>query len=197
MSTGRRIGLFGGTFDPIHLGHVEMAERVRSALGLDEVLMMVANDPWQKRDRQITPAEDRFALVDVAVRARPGLVAGRHEIDRGGATYTVDTVRELLAQEPDLQIYLVIGADVVSQLPTWHDEASLRELVELAVVDRPGAKAAEVPTGWRSVMVSVDPIDISSTELRRRLEAGESMSGVLDDDVIRCISQRSLYATKR
>ena len=196
-ASGRRIGLFGGTFDPIHLGHIQMAEAVRQALDLDEMLMMVANDPWQKRGRVITPAEDRYAMVEAACREWTGLLASRMELDRGGATYTVDTVRQLRAAEPEARIYLVVGADVVADLPTWHQEAELRALVELAVVDRPGTPTAEVPDGWRSVRVEVDPIDLSSTELRRRLDAGESLTGVLPDGVIRCISERSLYATER
>lgn len=110
---GPRIGIFGGTFDPIHVAHIEMAEQVRSSLDLDRVLLVVANDPWQKVDHDITPAEDRFAMVSAATVGHPGLEPSRIEIDRGGPTYTIDTVRQLHDQHPGAEIVLVVGADVV------------------------------------------------------------------------------------
>ncbi len=194
---GPRIGLFGGTFDPIHTGHVEVAEAVRTALGLDRMLVVVANDPWQKHDRPVSPAEDRFALVLAALADRPGLEASRLELDRGGPSYTVDTVRTVLAAEPGAEVYLVVGADVLGTLDTWHDHAALRELVVLAVVDRPGVPRVDPPPGWRAVRVAVTPLDVSSTELRTALEAGVVVEGLLPEAVIRCISERGLYAGGR
>ena len=138
-----RIGVFGGTFDPIHTAHLELAEVVRVALRLDQMLLVVANRPWQKEgERPLTPAEDRFAMVEAAVAGWPGLVASRIEIDRGGPTYTIDTVRQLLADHPATEVVLVVGSDVVAGLPTWHDEAALSDLVTLAVVGRPGVAPA-------------------------------------------------------
>ena len=193
-----RIGVFGGTFDPIHTAHLELAEVVRVALGLDQMLLVVANRPWQKEgERPLTPAEDRFAMVEAAVAGWPGLVASRIEIDRGGPTYTIDTVRQLLADHPAAEVVLVVGSDVVAGLPTWHDEAALSDLVTLAVVGRPGVAPAPVPSGWRAVTVPAAPFDVSSTGLRQRLEQGESVAGLLPEAVIRCIHQRGLYATGR
>lgn len=194
---GPRIGIFGGTFDPIHLGHVEVAEAVTSALGLDRMLVVVANHPWQKQDRPVTPVEDRFAMVVAALDDRPMLEASRIEIDRGGPSYTIDTVRQLLDTEPGAELYVVIGADVVGALDTWHDHEDLRDQVTLAVVDRPGVPRVEPPTGWRSVRVAVAPVDVSSTDLRSMLESGGSVEGLVPDAVIRCISDRGLYATGR
>lgn len=194
---GPRIGLFGGTFDPIHCGHVEVAEAVRSALRLDRMLVVVAHDPWQKRDRSVSPAEDRFALVAAALADRPGLSASRLELDRGGPTYTVDTVRAVLAEEPDAEVVVVVGADVVATLDTWHDHEVLRELVTLAVVDRPGVPRVDPPPGWRAVRVACDPVDVSSTALREALEAGRPVDGLVPDAVIRCIAERGLYAEGR
>ena len=110
--------MFGGTFDPVHTGHVETAEAVHRALGLDRTLLVVANEPWQKEGtRSVTPAEDRFAMVEAAVSGRPGLEPSRLEIDRGGPSYTIDTVDELHRLRPGSELFLVVGADVVPELP--------------------------------------------------------------------------------
>ena len=196
-AAGRRIGVFGGTFDPIHLGHLEVAETVRDALGLDRMLVVVANHPWQKQDRPVPPAEDRYAMVVAALADRPGLEASRVELDRGGPSYTVDTVRALLADEPDAEVVVVVGADVVAALDTWHEHEALRDLVTLAVVDRPGAPAVDPPPGWRSERVAVSPVDVSSTGLRSLLEVGAPVDGVVPEAVIRCLTERGLYATGR
>ncbi len=193
-----RIGIFGGTFDPIHNGHVEAAETVYRTLGLDRMLLVVANEPWQKEGtRSVTPAEDRYAMVEAATEGRPGLEPSRLEIERGGPSYTVDTVNELRRKDPSSQLIVVIGADVVGDLPTWRDEPKLRQNATLAVVDRPGVAMVEPPPGWRSVRVPVAPFDVSSTELRARLEAGLPVDGLIPDPVIRCIRLRGLYATGR
>ena len=194
---GAGIGIFGGTFDPVHVAHVEMAEQVRSALDLERVLFVVANDPWQKVDHDITPAEDRYAMVEAAIEGHPGLEASRLEIDRGGPSYTIDTVRQLHELHPGTELVLVVGADVVPGLPTWKDEMLLRDLVTLAVVGRPGAGPVAGPAGWRTRAAPTSPSDISSTELRRRLEAGDDVDGLVPPAVIRCIRQRRLYATGR
>jgi nicotinate-nucleotide adenylyltransferase len=192
-----RIGLFGGTFDPIHQGHVQVADAVRTVLDLDRMLVVVANHPWQKQDRPVTPAEDRFAMVVAALADHPGLEPSRLELDRGGPSYTIDTVRHLLAEEPGAELFVVVGADVVATLDTWHEHEQLRERVTLAVVDRPGVDQVRPPAGWRSVRVAVSPVDVSSTELRTTLESGGSVAGLVPEAVIRCMSERGLYATGR
>jgi nicotinate-nucleotide adenylyltransferase len=193
-----RIGIFGGTFDPIHTAHLEVAEAVRERLGLDRMLLMVANQPWQKVGaRPLTPAEDRFAMVEAAAADSPGLEPSRMEIDRGGPTYTIDTVRQLLDEEPGAEVTVVVGSDVVGGLTTWKDEAALQGAVTLAVVGRPGVNPVAPPPGWRTVQVPVAPFDVSSTELRRRLEAGLPVEGWVPEPVIRCIARRGLYATGR
>ena len=194
---GPRIGVFGGTFDPIHRGHVEVAAAVHDALGLDRMLVVVANEPWQKQDRPVTPAEDRFAMVVAALADHPGLEPSRIELDRGGPSYTVDTVRELRDHVPDADIVVVVGGDVVAALDTWHEHEALRDLVTLAVVDRPGAPVVDPPPGWRYVHVPVAPIDVSSTDLRARLESGRDVEDAVPGAVIRCMSERGLYATGR
>jgi len=192
-----RVGVFGGTFDPIHRGHVQVAEAVSAALGLDRMLVVVANEPWQKQDRPVTPAEDRYAMVVAALADRPGLEASRIELDRGGPSYTVDTVRDLLAAEPDVEVVVVVGADVAASLDTWRDHEVLRDLVSLAVVDRPGTPVVDPPPGWRFTHVPVDPVDVSSTELRALLETGAPVDDLVPEAVIRCVSDRGLYAKGR
>ncbi len=192
----QRVGIFGGTFDPIHRAHLSVAETVRTALGLDRVLLVVANEPWQKEDGPVAPAEDRYAMVAAAAKEWPGLEPSRIEIDRGGPSYTIDTVRELKAGDPDVELVLIVGSDVAAQLGSWKEEAALREMVTVAVVGRPGARSP-APEGWKVVEVPVAPFDVSSTELRRRLGAGQPVQDLVPDAVIRCIERRGLYATRR
>ncbi len=194
-----RIGIFGGTFDPVHSAHLEAADSVRRSLDLDRMLLVVANQPWQKEgERPLTPAEDRYAMVAAAVAGRPGLEASRLEIDRGGPSYSIDTVRTLHRADPDAELFLVVGSDVVPALATWHEEPALRNEVTLVVVGRPGGPLRRPGPGWRTVEVPLaTPSDLSSTELRRRLEAGEPVGSLVPDAVIRCIEERGLYAEGR
>jgi nicotinate-nucleotide adenylyltransferase len=194
----QRIGIFGGTFEPVHTAHLEVAEAVRHQLELDRMLLMVANQPWQKGDgRILTPAEDRFAMVQAAAGGWPGLEPSRMEIDRGGPTYSIDTVRQLRKEAPGADLFLVVGSDVVPGLTTWRDEPDLRGLVTLAVVGRPGAATEPPPPGWTAVTVPVAPFDVSSTELRERLESGLPVGDLVPEAVIRCIQERGLYAGGR
>ncbi|MHB1518871.1 MAG: nicotinate-nucleotide adenylyltransferase [Acidimicrobiales bacterium] len=192
------IGIFGGTFDPIHFGHLGAAATVRLSLGLDRMILVVANEPWQKvGERALTPAEDRYAMVEAAVADRPGLVPSRIEIDRGGPSYTIDTVLAIKAEEPGAAVTLVVGSDVADGLDAWHRSGVLRDEVTVAVVDRPGPAAGMAPEGWRVVRVPVPAFDVSSTELRSWLERGRSVDGLVPGPVIRCIGERGLYATGR
>ncbi|MDA8398635.1 MAG: nicotinate-nucleotide adenylyltransferase [Actinomycetota bacterium] len=132
-----RVGIFGGTFDPVHIGHLVAAVNVRHALGLDRVMMVPAHDPWQKASREITPAEDRYAVLAACVAGIEGLVASRIEIDRGGVSYTVDTVLQVSDMYPGVEVYLVVGEDVARNLVTWDRSDELRSMVSLVVVNRP------------------------------------------------------------
>ncbi|MHB8465027.1 MAG: nicotinate-nucleotide adenylyltransferase [Acidimicrobiales bacterium] len=190
-----RIGLFGGTFDPIHVGHLVAAVNVHHDLQLDRLLMVVANQPWQKEDqRSITPAEDRFAMVAAAVGGVPGIEASRMEIDRGGASYTADTVSEVAARYPDASIFCIVGADVADNLFTWERHAVIAELATLVVVNRPGAVRTASLDGWRVAEVEVPALEVSSTDLRRRAAEGAPLEYLVPDGAIRCIRARHLYA---
>jgi nicotinate-nucleotide adenylyltransferase len=193
-----RVGIFGGTFDPIHVGHLVAATWARDALALDRVILVVANDPWQKSARrQVTAAEDRLAVVAAAVQGVPGLEPGRMEIDRGGPSYTVDTVRALTDQHPESCFHLLVGADVAAELDGWHDAATLATLVRLVIVDRGGTAPAPDPPGWRVDRLRIPALDISSSELRRRLAHGHSVDFLVPDPAIRCIRRLGLYAGPR
>ena len=194
----RRIGIFGGTFDPVHVGHLVAALEARQAMALDTVLMVVANDPWQKRDvRTVTGAEARFAVVAQAVAHVDGLEASRLEIDRGGPSYTVDTVTEVAAAYPNAEIFLVVGEDVAAELGTWERAGELAARVTLVVVDRGGVGTGSDPAGWRVVRVSIPALEISSSDLRSRLADGRNVTFLIPDDAIRCITGLGLYDASR
>lgn len=165
-----RIGIFGGTFDPIHVGHLVAAMNAHHALELDRVLMVVAHVPWQKvGTREITPSDVRLAMVEASVETLDGLEASSLEIDRGGDSYTVDTVAEINATHSDAEIYLIVGSDVAPTLNTWHRHEELRAMARLAIVDRPGSEAAKPPSEWDYELVEAPLIDLSSTQLRARM----------------------------
>jgi nicotinate-nucleotide adenylyltransferase len=194
----RRIGIFGGTFDPIHLGHLVAAVNARFLLGLDVVLFVVANDPWQKSDgHQVSPATDRLELVAAAVEGHAGLEVSGLEIARGGRSFTIDTVETLRAEEPGAELYLVVGADVVSGLSSWERYRDLQRLVRLAVMTRPGAPwgfAPEATAGWQLETLVVPLLEISSTDLRERARDGRPLDFLVPDPAIRLIGARGLYA---
>jgi nicotinate-nucleotide adenylyltransferase len=192
-----RIGIFGGTFDPPHAGHVAAARAVTEQLRLDRLLLVVANDPWQKSgQRVVSPAADRYALTEVLAHEIPGAEASRLEIDRGGPSYSVDTAEEILAGAggDPVDLFLVVGADLVPELATWHRSEDLKRLVTLAVVSRPTGPAPPVAPGWRAEWVNGPQVPVSSSEVRALLAGGRSVEGMVPEDVIRCIRRRDLYA---
>jgi nicotinate-nucleotide adenylyltransferase len=193
-----RVGILGGTFDPIHVGHLVAATWARDALALDRVLLVVANEPWQKTGRRkVTAAEDRLAVVGAAVEGVAGLEPCRIEIDRGGPSYTVDTVRELTAGHPGTRFFLVVGADVAAELDTWHEVEALAALVRLVIVDRGGVGPAENPPGWQVERLAIPALDVSSSGLRDRLAAGRSVDFLIPAAAILCIGRLGLYAGPR
>ncbi len=190
------MGVFGGTFDPIHVGHLTAAVNARYSLRLDVVLLMVANVPWQKAGlRVVTPAEDRFAVVAAAVQGLVGVEASRIELDRGGDSYTADTLGELAASEPGIELFLIVGADVAAELDTWKGVATIRQLATLVVVNRPGSRVEDLP-GWRVATVEIPALDVSSTDLRQRAVDGRPLDFLIPEPAVRCIRERGLYAER-
>ena len=193
MTTGERLGIFGGTFDPPHVGHLVAAINVRHALGLDRVLLTVANVPWQKvGSRPLSAAEDRLAMVEAAVADVEGLEASGREIARGGESYTVDTLEELLREDPSRQLFVIVGQDAAAGMPTWERCDDVRELATLVVVERPGM-ASELPAGWAFQRVQVPRLEISSTELRDRVADGRPLDYLVPRGAIECLRARRLY----
>ncbi|MCU1345655.1 MAG: nadD [Acidimicrobiia bacterium] len=189
-----RVGVFGGTFDPPHLGHLVAAVNVRHALALDVVLFVVANVPWQKvESRLITDAETRYSMVADAVAGTPGLEASRIEIERGGQSYTADTVAELRASMPGADLHLILGQDAARGLPTWERVEEIRSAVTVAVVDRPGEALPPPLPGWRWTAVPVPAIGISSSEIRARVADGRPLEFLLPPAVVGRIRSLDLY----
>lgn len=194
-ATGPRIGILGGTFDPVHVGHLATAVEVRAALGLDRMLLVVANVPWQKAGtRPVTPAEQRFSVVRAATDEIEGLEASRLELDRGGPSYTADTVAELARREPGAELFLVVGSDVVPELPTWERVDEVMAGVTLVVVARPGAGPATAPAPWRWCTVAVPALEVSSRDLRARVATGRPIDALVPPAAAQEIRRLHLYA---
>jgi len=189
--------VFGGTFDPVHVGHLVAAVGARDALHLDRVLLVVANQPWQKHDRSVSPAEYRLAMLAAAVADVDGLEASAIEIERGGASYTVDTLEALSAAEPASDLFLVVGADVVADLPTWRRVGDVADLATLVVVTRPGAAPADPGPGWVTERVEIPGLDVSASELRARAAAGQPLDFLVPAPAIDVIRRLNLYAGDR
>lgn len=191
---GRRLGIFGGTFDPPHIGHLVTAVNVRHELDLDQVLLVVSGQPWQKvGTRPITPAEDRLALVEAAVGDVEGLEASRIEIDRPGMSYTADTLAELAAREPASQLFVILGSDAAAGLPSWERADEVRRAATIVVVERLGIREVEPAPGWSWVRVEVPRLEVSSTDLRARVVDGRPLDYLLSPEVIDVIEARQLY----
>ena len=188
-----RIGLFGGTFDPPHVGHLVTAVNVRHALDLDVVILMVANVPWQKDgSRPITPALDRLAMVAAAVADVPGLEAGALEIEAGGPSYTADTLAKIADKEPDAELFTIVGDDAAAGLTTWERHAEVVARSRMVVVDRPG-KAVQLPGDVPWIHVEVPRLEVSSTDLRARFTDGRPLDYLVTDSVLHVIAERGLY----
>lgn len=191
----RRMGLLGGTFDPPHLGHVTVAREARHVLGLDQVVLIPAGSPPHKSVRALTPAALRLEMVEAAVEEAPGLAVSDMELRREGPSYTVDTLRQLRAERPGVELTLIIGADQLAELATWREPERIAELATLAVMNRgdvePGAPASGPPIPWTPVAVT--PMEVSSTDIRRRLAEGRPVEHLVPAPVLRIIEREKLY----
>ncbi len=180
--TVRRIGLFGGTFDPPHFGHVAALRAAARSHRFNEIEVTVAGDPYQKSARgPVRPAPLRLAMARAAFSGLELVDVSDREIRRSGPSYTIDTVRELLSEADEVD--LIIGADLAAQLDQWHDASTLRTLVRVGVVPRPGGALAVAP-GWIAYEIAMEPVDLSSTYLRDRRRSNESLHDLVPDAVI-------------
>ncbi len=190
----RRVGVFGGSFDPVHSAHMALAEAALAELRLDEVRWIPAGQPWQK-SRTMTAAEHRVAMVQAAIAHEPRFTLDRSEVERSGASFTLDTVRALAAAQPGTHWFLLIGQDQYAGLHTWRDWQTLLGLVVLAVANRPGDTRRPDPDVQRFPhrMVPLPMLDISSTDIRRRVGAGADISPLVPPAVARYIETHGLY----
>jgi nicotinate-nucleotide adenylyltransferase len=191
-----RIGLFGGSFDPVHEAHLALARAALEQLRLDELRWVPAGQPWQKA-RRLTEARHREAMVRLAIEGEPRFVLDAVELRRQGVTYTLDTVRELHAAHPGTEWFLILGQDQYATLHTWRDWRELLGLVTLAVAGRPGAAAAVDPevAGLAPQVIELPAMDVSATEVRRRVGAGESIADLVPEPVRSYIARHRLYAS--
>ena len=190
----RKIGVMGGTFDPIHHGHLVAASEVADRFGLDEVIFVPTGRPWQKVDRVVSRAEDRYLMTVVATASNPRFTVSRVDIDRNGPTYTADTLADLHRELPDAALFFITGADALSQILSWHKIDELFELAHFVGVTRPGYELADehLPDGAVS-LVEVPAMAISSTDCRRRVVEGHPVWYLVPDGVVQYISKRNLY----
>lgn len=189
----RRLGLLGGTFDPPHLGHLVVAECARVALGLGEVRLVVAGDPWMKGSAP-SPPDVRLALVEAAVAGDEHLVADARELARPGPTYTADTLAELAAEDPGAELFFLLGEDAAGELPAWERIDEAFALATFVVVTRPG-KHAPAPEALPGPVVhlEVPQLEVSSTELRERFASGDATRYLVPDAVDRLVRELGLY----
>jgi nicotinate-nucleotide adenylyltransferase len=190
-----RLGIMGGTFDPIHHGHLVAASEVQSLFQLDEVVFVPTGEPWQKDERKVSPAEDRYLMTVVATASNPRFRVSRVDIDRPGPTYTIDTLRELREQLGDeAEFFFITGADALAQILTWRNADELFRLAHFVGCTRPGHTLSDpgFPAGGVS-LVEVPALAISSTDCRDRVHRGEPVWYLVPDGVVQYISKRGLY----
>ena len=193
----RRVGVMGGTFDPIHHGHLVAASEVQAWFDLDEVVFVPTGDPWQKSDRVVTPAEHRYLMTVIATAANPRFTVSRVDIDRQGPTYTIDTLRDLKKVWPDADLYFITGADALAEIFTWRDADELFELARFVGCTRPGyamdqQTLAAIPAD-RVTIVEIPALAISSSDCRARKQRGEPVWYLVPDGVVQYIAKHDLY----
>ncbi|MBI1378624.1 MAG: nicotinate-nucleotide adenylyltransferase [Frankiales bacterium] len=197
----QRVGVMGGTFDPVHQGHLVAASEVAHRFDLDEVVFVPTGRPWQKADRAVTPAEDRYLMTVIATAADPRFRVSRVDVDRDGPTYTVDTLRDLAAEyaeaDQDTELYFITGADALSSIAGWHDVDELVSLAHFVGVTRPGHALLDpgLPQG-RVTLVEIPALAISSSDCRSRVSRGEPIRYLVPDGVWQYVAKRGLYAAQ-
>lgn len=187
-----RIGVMGGTFDPIHHGHLVAASEVAHSFGLDEVVFVPTGEPWQKSG--VSASEHRYLMTVIATASNPSFTVSRVDIDRDGPTYTIDTLRDLKAQRPDAEFFFITGADAVAQILSWRDHDELWDLAHFVAVSRPGhvLSTAGLPSDDVS-QLEVPALAISSTDCRTRVREGDPVWYLVPDGVVQYIAKHHLY----
>lgn len=191
--------MMGGTFDPVHHGHLSAASEAAARLELDEVVFVPTGQPWQKAHRTVSAAEDRYLMTVVATASNPRFSVSRVDVDRPGVTYTVDTLRELRDTSPEAELFFITGADALAQILTWRDADELFALAHFVGVSRPGYAPVDLgafPAGVVTLL-EVPALAISSSACRRRVAEGLPLWYLVPDGVVQYIDKRGLYRTAR
>jgi len=194
----RRVGVMGGTFDPVHHGHLVAASEVAHRFALDEVVFVPTGRPWQKDDRDVAPAEDRYLMTVIATASDPRFRVSRVDVDREGPTYTVDTLRDLRAEydarSVPTELFFITGADALASIASWRDSAEVLGLAHFVGVTRPGHALTDPGLPEGSVtLVEVPALAISSTDCRARVAAGAPIRYLVPDGVLEYVAKRGLY----
>ena len=188
----RRIGVMGGTFDPIHHGHLVAASEVAAEFDLEEVVFVPTGDPWQKRE--VSTSEHRYLMTVVATASNPRFKVSRVDIDRDGPTYTIDTLRDMAKVYPDAELFFITGADAIAQILTWRDVEKIWDLAQFVAVTRPGHKLTlpDHPEGAIETL-EIPALAISSTDIRARVHEGKPVWYLVPDGVVQHIAKHKLY----
>ncbi len=191
----KRIGVMGGTFDPIHHGHLVAASEVGHFFSLDEVIFVPTGQPWQKGGRTVSAAEDRYLMTVIATASNPRFSVSRVDIDRPGETYTIDTLRDLrAARGPDAEFFFITGADALARMMSWRDADELFRLAHFVGCTRPGHRLSDADLPDRRVsLIEIPALAISSTACRQRVRAGEPIWYLVPDGIVQYITKRRLY----
>jgi nicotinate-nucleotide adenylyltransferase len=195
MGDAQRIGVMGGTFDPIHHGHLVAASEVAQVFTLDEVVFVPTGQPWQKDDRKVSPSEDRYLMTVIATASNPRFSVSRIDIDRGGPTYTIDTLRDLRAERGEgAELFFITGADALSRMMSWQDVNELFELAHFVGCTRPGHRLTGhgLPED-RVSLLEIPALAISSTDCRERVAHGQPIWYLVPDGIVQYIAKRRLY----
>jgi nicotinate-nucleotide adenylyltransferase len=190
-----RLGVMGGTFDPIHHGHLVAASEVQTRFGLDEVVFVPTGQPWQKADENVSPAEHRYLMTVIATASNPRFTVSRVDIERDGPTYTIDTLRDLHEERPEADLFFITGADALAEILSWKDAEKLFDLALFIGVTRPGHVLTDrgLPED-RVTLLEVPAMAISSTDCRARVENREPVWYLVPDGVVQYINKYDLYA---
>ena len=192
----QRVGIMGGTFDPIHHGHLVAASEVAALFELDEVIFVPTGEPWQKSERRVSPAEHRYLMTVIATASNPRFWVSRVDIDRAGPTYTIDTLRDLRAQLPDAELYFITGADALGQILSWKDAEDTLRGAHFVGVTRPGYELSDAHLPSDSVtLLDVPAMAISSSDCRDRVAGGQPVWYLVPDGVVQYINKHRLYRT--
>jgi nicotinate-nucleotide adenylyltransferase len=190
-----RVGIMGGTFDPIHHGHLVAASEVSTLYDLDEVIFVPTGEPWQKSERRVSPAEHRYLMTVIATASNPRFWVSRVDIDRAGPTYTIDTIRDIAEQRPGAELFFITGADALAQILSWKQAEDALKIAHFVGVTRPGYELSDEHLPNASVtLVDVPAMAISSSDCRARVAGGRPVWYLVPDGVVQYISKHHLYA---